>query len=67
MLIKAGTYKVLENNIIILYQNKNSLTIYGNKEGAAKLTIREDKEDGKLIGTVNFVVPEAESEDDFDW
>ncbi|NLO10413.1 MAG: hypothetical protein GX129_11200, partial [Clostridiales bacterium] len=56
MLIKAGTYKVLENNIIILYQNKNSLTIYGNKEGAAKLTIREDKEDGKLIGTVNFVV-----------
>ena len=57
--------EIVENNVLVLYQYEGSLLIYANKVGTAKVSIREDSEDGKLIGTINFVVSaEAEYDED---
>lgn len=50
--------KVLENNPIIIEEIEDIIVIYANKAGKSEVSVREGSKDGKLIGTINFVVTE---------
>lgn len=49
---------VPENNAVVLYLYEDTLIIYANKPGSAKISVREDSQDGALIGIVNIDVIE---------
>lgn len=53
----------LENNVLLIYSNGNDVSLYGNKTGTAKVSVREESETGALIGTVTITVKENPCEE----
>ncbi len=53
----------IENNALLIYSNGSDVSLYGNKTGTAKVSVREDSEKGALIGTVTVTVKESPCEE----
>lgn len=48
-----------DNNVALLKEDGEELYLYGNKTGTAQVIIKEESEEGMVIGTVNLTVSEA--------
>ncbi len=51
-----------DNNVLKLVQDGSNLSIYGNKAGTAQVIVKEESEQGTVIGTATIVVKEVPCE-----